>query len=142
MPFTSIISIVIIFLFIPGYFGLYSPYIGGSYQNLPYWFNIIITCLCVFAAALIIKSFFYYLEINDVGITQKTIGARTIKWQDIQGWGYSSDAEGNYLFLELTSDKKKRELIHQSFLDKKNFSLLKIELEKRLGNANTATGKC
>ncbi len=129
---SSIFYILFILLWLPGYFGFYSPYAEGSYQNVPFWLNVIITVTVIFTIGLAIKSLSYYLIINDSGITQKTIGSWTIKWQEIRSWGYSLGSEVNYLYLDLISDKKRKAIL-SAFLDEKKLPLIKEELERRLG---------
>ena len=128
----SIFGILAILLFMPGYFGLYRPIIEGSYQNVPLWVNILISIIALLVVGLAARSLSYSLEISDAGITQKTIGSWTLKWQEIRAWGYSVSGDGNYLFFELTPGNKKIEVL-SGFLDDKNLPIIKSELERRLG---------
>ncbi len=129
---SSLFGILAILLFMPGYFGLYRPVIEGSYQNIPLWANILLSFLALSVVGLAIRSLSYSLEINEAGITQKTIGSWTLKWHDIRAWGYSVSVDGNYLFFELTLGNKKREVL-SGFLDDKNLPIITAELEKRIG---------
>jgi len=129
----SIFVILFLALWLPGYFDLFSPYAEGSYQSLPYWLNIIVAIVVIFLIIILIVEFSFFLEINDIGITEKTFKRRTIKWQDISGWGYSIDTSDEvYLFLELLPDKKQK-IIYSPLVHKKNLPLIKSELEKRIG---------
>ena len=124
---SSIFIILFILIWLPGYFGFFSPYAEGSYQNVPLWLNVIIIIIVIFAVGLTIKSLSYCLIINDTGITQKTIGSWTVKWQEIRSWGYSLGSEVNYLFLELISDKKRKEIL-SAFLDEKNLEQASLKI--------------
>jgi hypothetical protein len=115
-----------------GDFGLFSPYIEGSYKNVPIWVNVLITVFLISVVGLALRSLWYSLEITDAGVTQRSICSWTVKWQEIQGWGYSLDTDGNYLFLELIPGNKRKTVL-SGFLDKKNLPMIKAELEQRLG---------
>jgi hypothetical protein len=134
----SIFIIGFISLWLPGYFGLFSPYVEGSYQNVPYWVNVLALIISISVIGLTIISLSFYLKINDSGISQKTFRTWTVKWQEIVGWGYSLDSNGNSLFLELTPDRKKKEVL-SGFLTKKNLHLIKSELERRIGQPLRST---
>ncbi len=129
---SSIFGILAILLFMPGYFGLYRPFMEGSYQNVSIWVNILLSFLALSVVRLAIRSLSYSFEINESGITQKTIGSWTLKWQDISGWGYSASVDRNYLFFELTPGNNRREVL-SGFLDDRNLAVITPELEKRIG---------
>ena len=123
---------VSLLLLLLGYFDLFRPYVEGSHEGVPFGVNVLIVLFILFVIGLIIRSLSYRLEVTDMGITERTIGSWTVKWEEIRGWGYSYYSDQNHLFIEL-ADKKRKEVL-AAFLDKRSVSLLDAELRKRLGN--------
>ncbi len=128
----SILIVILLILFIPGYFNFYSPFISGSYQNIPLWGNVIIVAFIIFTVLLTIKSFSFQIKITKDGITQITFGRWTVGWNEMQGWEHSEVDDINYLYLELTACKGKKELL-PALLTQQNLAAIKSVLEEKVG---------